>query len=45
MIVPMSQLKKMFYKAITGNNNVMKDEVMSAIAGVYEKYGISVPSS
>ena len=37
-----NQLKKKFYKDIVGNDHIMKDEVIDAIAGVYEKYGIKI---
>jgi len=40
--IPMKTLKKKFYKAIIGNDHIMKDEVMDAIANVYEKYGINI---
>ena len=40
--IPMVTLKKKFYKNIIGNDYRMKEEVMDAIAGVYEKYGINI---
>ena len=42
MSIPMTMLKRKFYKSIVGNDHIMKDEVMDAIAGVYEKYGIDI---
>ena len=37
-----NQLKRNFYKGIVGTDQIMKDEVIDAIAGVYEKYGIKI---
>ncbi len=42
MEIPMRSLKRNFYKSIIGNDHIMKDEVMAAIASVYEKYGINI---
>ena len=42
MMIPMTQLKKSFYKGIVGNDHIMKGEVMDAIASVYQKYGIDI---